>query len=160
MLCAKCIEEESWSFPEGKSPNFFSINKKAILTPIIRDYGFAWTPHGTYARDLAHFVNRFGFTPHESIIAATYGMAKLFMRSHEMGQIKEGNYADCLVVDGDPLKDVSILQDHDRLNIIMINGRIHKAGVKEYVIPMQDTTGVHSMTNEMVHFGLQRPIHS
>jgi imidazolonepropionase-like amidohydrolase len=130
------------------------------LTLRFRDYGFAWTPHGTYARDLAHFVNRFGFTPHESIIAATYGMAKLFMRSHEMGQIKAGNYADCLVIDGDPLKDISILQDHDRLSIIMINGRVHKAGVKEYVVPMQDATGVHSMTNEMVQLGLQRPIPS
>ncbi|KAJ5685543.1 hypothetical protein N7536_008162 [Penicillium majusculum] len=136
------------------------MHRRGIVVLPGGDYGFAWTPHGTYARDLAHFVNRFGFTPHESIIAATYGMAKLFVRSHEMGQIKEGNYADCLVVDGDPLKDVSILQDHDRLNIIMINGRVHKAGVKEYVIPMQDTTGVHSMTNEMVHLGLQRPIHS
>lgn len=85
-------------------------------------------------------------------------MAKLFMRSHEMGQIKEGNYADCLVVDGDPLKDISILQDHDRLNIIMINGRVHKAGTKEYVLPMQDLTGVHSMTNEMAHLQLNRSI--
>lgn len=57
-------------------------------------------------------------------------MAKLFMRSHEMGQIKEGNYADCLVVDGDPLKDITILQDHDKLNIIMINGRVHKEDLR------------------------------
>ncbi|KAJ5408182.1 hypothetical protein N7509_002065 [Penicillium cosmopolitanum] len=134
------------------------MHRRGIVVLPGGDFGFAWTPHGTYARDLAHFVDRFGFTPHESIIAATYGMAKLFMRSHEMGQIKAGNYADCLVVDGDPLKDISILQDHDRLNIIMINGRVHKAGVKEYVIPMQNATGVHSMTNEMVHLELQRPI--
>lgn len=72
------------------------------------------------------------------------------MQSDKMGQIKEGNYADCLLVDGDPLKDISILQDHDKLNIIMINGRVHKAGVKEYIIPMQDSTGVHSKTNEML----------
>ncbi|CAI7606096.1 hypothetical protein N7533_012396 [Penicillium manginii] len=136
------------------------MHRRGIVVLPGGDYGFAWTPHGTYARDLAHFVNRFGFTPHESIIAATYGMAKLFMRSHEMGQIKAGNYADCLVIDGDPLKDISILQDHDRLSIIMINGRVHKAGVKEYVVPMQDATGVHSMTNEMVQLGLQRPIPS
>lgn len=77
-------------------------------------------------------------------------MAKLFMRSHEMGQIKEGNYADCLVVDGDPLKDITILQDHDKLNIIMINGRVHKEGPKEFVLPIQDPTGVHSKTNEML----------
>ncbi|KAJ5537688.1 hypothetical protein N7494_007167 [Penicillium frequentans] len=108
---------------------------KHIVAPAINcDYGFAWTPHGTYARDLAHFVERFGFTPHESIIAATYGVAKLFMRSHEMGQIKEGNYADCLIVEGNPLENIRMLQDHDLLNIIIINGRVHKAGVKDPVI--------------------------
>ena len=39
------------------------------------DYGFAWTPHGTYARDLEHFVERLGFTPMEAIISAT-GMGR------------------------------------------------------------------------------------
>jgi cytosine/adenosine deaminase-related metal-dependent hydrolase len=76
-----------------------------------------------------------GFTPHEAIISATYGVAKLFMRSHEMGQIKVGNYADCVLVDGDPLKDITVLQDHDKLSIIIINGRVHKAGRKEYIPP-------------------------
>ncbi|KAK9847825.1 hypothetical protein MYU51_018211 [Penicillium brevicompactum] len=136
------------------------MHRRGIVVLPGGDYGFAWTPHGTYARDLAHFVNRFGFTPHESIIAATYGMAKLFMRSREMGQIKEGNYADCLVVDGSPLKDISILQDHDRLNVIIINGRVHKASFKEYIVPMQDSTGFHSMANGMVHLEVQQPIRS
>mgnify|MGYP001028182230 CR=1 FL=1 len=97
------------------------------------DYGFAWTPHGTYARDLFHFVERLGFTPHEAIISATYGVAKLFMHPPEMGQIKEGNYADCIVVDGSPLEDIAILQEHSKLNIIIINGRIHKASPSEYM---------------------------
>lgn len=46
------------------------------------DYGFACTPHGTYARDLEHFVKLLDFTPMESIVAATAGVAKSFM--HEM----------------------------------------------------------------------------
>ncbi|KAL4937849.1 hypothetical protein BDV06DRAFT_215567 [Aspergillus oleicola] len=99
------------------------------------DYGFAWTPHGTYARDLEHFTKLIGFTPHEAIIAATYGVAKLFMRSHEMGQIKAGNFADCVLVDGDPLDDITVLQDHSKLNVIMINGRVHKAGRRELLVP-------------------------
>lgn len=57
------------------------------------------------------------------------------MRSDEMGQIKVGNFADCVLVDGKPLDDIEILQDHDKLNIIMINGRVHKAGRKEYIPP-------------------------
>lgn len=95
------------------------------------DYGFAWTPHGTYARDLEHFVKLLGFTPMESIVAATAGVAKLFMREHELGKIKAGYFADCILVDGDPLRDISILQDHDKLDVIMINGRIHKANHRD-----------------------------
>lgn len=91
------------------------------------DYGFAWTPHGTYARDLAHFVNLLEFTPMEAILAATTGVAKLFMREHELGKIQEGFYADCILVDGNPLEDITILQNHERLNVIVINGRVHKA---------------------------------
>ena len=101
----------------------------------LSDYGFAWTPHGTYARDLSHFKNLLGFTPHEAIIAASYGVAKFFMQSHEMGQIQKGNYADCTIVDGDPLQDLEVLQDHAKLNVIIINGRVHKAGRKEYILP-------------------------
>lgn len=108
---------------------------RSWLTCVHRDYGFAWTPHGTYARDLSHFVKLFDFTPHEAVIAATAGVAKLFMRANELGKVKEGYFADCILVDGNPLEDITVLQDHDKLNIIMINGRVHKAGRREYVAP-------------------------
>ncbi|KAH7113974.1 hypothetical protein B0J13DRAFT_241657 [Dactylonectria estremocensis] len=114
------------------------MHRRGIVVLPGGDYGFAWTPHGTYARDLEHFVNLLGFTPHESIIAATSGVAALLMRGHELGKIQPGYYADCILVDGDPLEDISILQDHSRLNIIIINGRVHKAGRTEYI---QDASG-------------------
>ncbi|GAB7352296.1 hypothetical protein MBLNU459_g2750t1 [Dothideomycetes sp. NU459] len=99
------------------------------------DYGFAWTPHGTYARDLEHFVKLLGFSAHEAVVAATAGVAALMMRGDELGKVLPGYFADCILVDGDPLEDVTVLQDHDRLNVIVINGRVHKAGRKEYVAP-------------------------
>jgi imidazolonepropionase-like amidohydrolase len=74
-----------------------------------------------------------GFTAHESIIAATYGVAKLMLRADEMGQIKAGNYADLILVDGNPIDNIDVLQDHGKLNVIMINGRVHKAGRREFV---------------------------
>jgi 2-keto-4-pentenoate hydratase/2-oxohepta-3-ene-1,7-dioic acid hydratase in catechol pathway/imidazolonepropionase-like amidohydrolase/pimeloyl-ACP methyl ester carboxylesterase len=97
------------------------------------DYGFAWTPHGTYARDLEHFVKLFDFTPMEAIVASTAGVAKLFMREDELGKIKPGYFADCVLVNGDPVADIAVLQDHGKLDVIMINGRIHKASYKEFV---------------------------
>ncbi|KAF7869634.1 hypothetical protein EAF04_004418 [Stromatinia cepivora] len=107
------------------------MHRRGIVVLPGGDYGFAWTPHGTHARDLAHFVNLLGFTPMEAILAATAGVAKLFMREDELGKIQEGFYADCILVDGNPLEDISILQDHERLNVIVINGRVHKAEENE-----------------------------
>ena len=111
------------------------MHKRGITVLPGGDYGFAWTPHGTYARDLDHFVKLLGFTPMESIIAATAGVAKLFMREKELGKIQEGYYVDCILVDGNPLEDITVLQEHDKLNDIVINGRVHKAGRKEYIAP-------------------------
>lgn len=124
----------------GKSMLLFKIDKLSPALPLANIITLltsrpAWTPHGTYARDLEHFVNLLGFTPHEAIIAATRGVAALLMRGHELGQVRPGYFADCILVDGNPLEDITVLQDHDKLNIICINGRVHKAGRKEYVPP-------------------------
>ena len=35
------------------------------------DYGFAWTPHGTNAKDLEYFVDMIGISPMEALLAAT-----------------------------------------------------------------------------------------
>ncbi|KAB8207872.1 hypothetical protein BDV34DRAFT_60315 [Aspergillus parasiticus] len=109
------------------------MHKRGITVLPGGDYGFAWCPHGTYARDLEHFVKLLDFTPMESIVAATAGIAKLFMQEDELGKILPGYYADCILVDGDPLKDIAVLQDHSKLDVIMINGRIHKAQPTEFL---------------------------
>ncbi|EEP75996.1 conserved hypothetical protein [Uncinocarpus reesii 1704] len=145
-LIATLYEAGSFGYPKEKAEQvgykreldeavkaLREMHERGIVVLPGGDYGFAWTPHGTYARDLEHFQNLLGFTAHESIIAATAGVAKLFMRESELGKILPGYYADCILVDGNPLEDISILQDHDRLSVIVINGRVHKAGVQEYV---------------------------
>jgi imidazolonepropionase-like amidohydrolase len=47
--------------------------------------------------------------------------------SDELGMIKEGYLADLLLVDGDPVSDVRILQDKNRILAIMKDGKFHKA---------------------------------
>lgn len=87
----------------------------------------------------------------ETIIAATAGVAKLFMQEHELGKIQPGYYADCILVDGDPLKDITILQDHGRLNVIMINGRTHKASPKDFV-QQSSASAVEEAVPQTKHF--------
>ncbi|MGF1623301.1 MAG: amidohydrolase family protein [Alphaproteobacteria bacterium] len=97
------------------------------------DYGFAWTPMGTNARDIEHFVKLLDFTPLEAIRSATQWGGEIMMRGHELGLIKEGYLADILLVDGNPAQDVSILQDKNRLIAIMKDGTFHKAPPAEAV---------------------------
>jgi imidazolonepropionase-like amidohydrolase len=88
------------------------------------DYGFVWCPHGQYAKDIELFVTDMGFSPMEAIVASTKHGAELLRLEHECGTIEEGKCADILVVDGDPLEDIAILQDRARLAMVMANGKV------------------------------------
>lgn len=91
------------------------------------DYGFAWTPHGTYAKDLEYFVDLLGFSPAETIRSATKLGGEIMGDPDHLGMVKPGYFADLLLVDGDPLADITVLQDRDRLLAIMKDGKFHKA---------------------------------
>lgn len=91
------------------------------------DYGFMWNPHGNNARDLTYFVDLLGFTPMEAIVGATRMGGEIMAMGAELGQVKKGFLADLLLVDGNPLLDVRMLEDRDRLLAIMKDGAFHKA---------------------------------
>jgi imidazolonepropionase-like amidohydrolase len=91
------------------------------------DYGFGWTPHGTYAQELTFFVNYVGFSVLDTIRCATLGGAKIMGRADEIGSVEKGKLADILVVHGDVMKDISILEDRRNLLAVMQGGVI-KAG--------------------------------
>lgn len=101
------------------------------------DYGFAWTPHGTYARDLAHFVNLFGYTEMEALIAATALGGELFGQADELGKVQPGYYADMILVDGNPLEDITILQDINKITAVMKNGDFHRRPHANMIIPKE-----------------------
>jgi len=91
------------------------------------DYGFACTPHGTYAKELTFFVKHVGLTPLEVLTCATKTGAEIMGRGDEFGTLEAGKLADVLVVDGDVLADISILEDRSNLLAVMQGGVI-KAG--------------------------------
>jgi imidazolonepropionase-like amidohydrolase len=91
------------------------------------DYGFAWNPHGTYAKELTFFVRYVGFTPLETIVCATKNGAEIMGREKEFGTLEPGMLADVLVVDRDVLADISVLEDRSHFVAVMQAGII-KAG--------------------------------
>ncbi len=102
------------------------MHKRGIRVLIGGDYGFAWTPQGTNAKDLEYFVDMVGMSPMEAIIAGTRYGGQIMSMGDELGMLREGYLADMLLVDGDPLADVRILQDKKRLLAIMKDGKFHK----------------------------------
>ena len=62
-----------------------------------------------------------GMTPAQAIVAATSGNAKLLRREHELGSILPGFLADLVVVDGDPLSDITKTRN---IRLVIMNGRI------------------------------------
>ena len=103
------------------------MHSRGIRICIGGDYGFAWTPMGTNANDIQTFVEMLGFSPMEAILAATKYGGQIMGMGNELGLIKEGYLADLILVDGDPIADVSILQDRNRILAIMKDGTFHKA---------------------------------
>jgi imidazolonepropionase-like amidohydrolase len=86
------------------------------------DYGFVWCPHGEYAKDIELFVTDMGFSPMEAIVAATKHGSELVRMETETGTVEEGKCADLLVVDGDPLEDIGVLVDPDRIHMVLQSG--------------------------------------
>jgi len=166
-LIATLYEAESFGFPQEAAEavgykrelemainGLREMHRRGVKVLPGGDYGFAWTPHGTYARDLQHFVELLGFTPMEAIISATAWGGEIMLRPDELGKVQPDYLADLLLVDGDPLADITILQDHDRLHYIMKDGKFHKENATDEAPAPDPTNMPASGTEQLV---TQRP---
>ncbi|NYH92265.1 metal-dependent hydrolase family protein [Actinopolymorpha rutila] len=63
---------------------------------------------------------------HETLVATTRTNAELLGIDHEVGTVEPDKRADLIVVDGDPLADIAVLADLDRIQVIMQAGEFHK----------------------------------
>ena len=104
-----------------------AMRKRGIRILPGGDYGFAWTPHGTNAKDLEYFVRHVGMTTMEALLSATAWGGPVMRMGDQLGQLKEGWLADILLVDGDPLADITVLQKKERLLAVMKDGEFHRA---------------------------------
>ena len=91
------------------------------------DYGFAWNPHGDYARELTFFVRQVGLDPLTVLKCATKTGAEILGRADEFGTLTAGKLADILVVEGDVVADISLLENR-RNFIAVLQGGIVKSG--------------------------------
>jgi hypothetical protein len=65
-----------------------------------------------------------------AVFGGCYARRSSYARSRS-SDIEEGKLADLLVVEGNPLEDISVLQEEKNLKIIMKNGRMAKNSLQE-----------------------------
>jgi len=107
--------------------NMKALHRRGVRVLIGGDYGFAWNPIGTDARDIAHFVDMLGFAPMDAILSATRLGGEIMGMGDCIGQIRTGYLADLILVDGNPLANVALLQQREKMRAIMKNGEFWKA---------------------------------
>lgn len=121
---------------EGYYPEIIIPKAKYIGTQMKGTFGKAYTkgvkiafgtdcgvsPHGDNAKEFEYMVEA-GMSPEDAIKSATIEAAKLLRMEDEIGLIKEGFSADVVAVKGDPLKDITMLQN---VSFVMKQGKVYK----------------------------------
>lgn len=80
--------------------------------------------YGTNTMELELLVKYCGFKPMDAILAATRNGAKACGLENEVGTIEPGKLADIIIVEGNPLEDISILQETERIIMVIKEGQI------------------------------------
>jgi imidazolonepropionase-like amidohydrolase len=73
--------------------------------------------HGSNSVELELMMKEGGLSAMEAIIAGTCNAAECCLLGERVGTLEAGKLADVLLVDGDPLVDITVLQDHERITV-------------------------------------------
>ena len=79
-------------------------------------------PHGQNAREISKYVE-LGMTPMQAIETATVNTADLLDMSETLGTLEAGKFADIIAVDGNPLDDITALEE---VSYVMRSGKTYK----------------------------------
>jgi imidazolonepropionase-like amidohydrolase len=82
-------------------------------------------PHGPNAEELQFMVEN-GMTPMQAIVATTKTAAECARFDRLTGSIEPGKRADIIAFDGDPLADISLVANREKLLFVMKDGKVHR----------------------------------
>ena len=106
---------------EANARSFRAAHEAGVKVAMGTDCGVG--THGTNAWELELMVEH-GMTPMEAIVATTKTAAECCHVDADVGTLEPGKLGDLIVVDGDPLADVTVLQQRERICMVMQGGEI------------------------------------
>jgi imidazolonepropionase-like amidohydrolase len=113
--------ERGLEYPYTMLPKAHAAGVKLFIGD---DFGVGPLPHGDYAKELEAYVKGAGIPALDVIGWATRNGAEMLGMKDDLGTIEAGKLADLLVVNGDPVKDITVLQDRANLDVIMKDGTL------------------------------------
>jgi len=102
------------------------IHKAGAALATGTDTGLGSQTFGTNAQELELLVKYCDFSPMDAIVAATRNGAKACFMGDKTGTIEPGKYADIIIVNGNPLEDIAVLQNTDKIATVMLEGKLEK----------------------------------
>ncbi len=112
--------EHDRELAEAQRRNFTKAVRAGVKMSYGTDAGVC--PHGLNGKQLA-FMVRYGMTPMQAIQAATVNSADLIGHPELFGSLTAGKSADIIAVKGDPIADISLLEN---VNFVMKEGKVYK----------------------------------
>ncbi len=103
-----------------------AAQRRGIRLLVGGDFGFAWCPHGSYARELTHLVQLAGCRPMDVLLAATRQGAAAMGLQDRIGTLEPGKLADLIVVEGNPLHDIALLEEPRNISCVMKGGEFFR----------------------------------
>ncbi|HLN14981.1 MAG TPA: amidohydrolase family protein [bacterium] len=82
--------------------------------------------HGENGKELVYMVQA-GMTPMQAVVASTKSAAELLGLQDALGTVEAGKLADLILVDGDPLADISVVAEPARIKLVMKDGIVYKS---------------------------------
>lgn len=124
----------------GLPQSYIEMGKKTVCEPALKsvrmayeagvkiamgtDCGYPPCRHGTNAKELELLVSICGMSPMEAIVTSSKNCAQTLHMESKLGTLEPGKLADVLVVDGDPLEDIKLLQEKSNILMVMKGGSV------------------------------------
>ncbi len=115
------IIEKALASRRNRLKSFRRALKAGVRYAMGSDAGMPFTDHGTNAFELSALVEA-GLTSMQAIMACTSYAAECLGINKDIGSIEEEKIADIIVVKGDPLKDITLLQDIEKILYVIKEG--------------------------------------
>ncbi len=109
---------------ERTAETYHRAHAAGVVFALGTDSGFALTPYGEWhARELELLMEYAGLSAQEAIAAGTTNAARTVGLEGEIGTLEPGMLGDLILVNGDPLQDIRVLQDRKNIEAVFVGGQ-------------------------------------